>query len=560
MFTLDPYAARSCPLKVHHTFHPGLTRPVQAPAPTRIAGGAEFAAGVQASVLAGNARVVDLRGLTTEPSDVQETACLSALADGVDVVLGGLLPRDWDAHRAGRPDLLVRDPAGGYFPGIVKYQRVVDPRKDDVAYFSSELADLPRREESTGWRYRWHWRWNNTVQLAHLWRLLAATGHAAASGPWALIVGNDDFAGRGTRATWVDLSEAAVPPPPDQVAAAARSDSADPVPPVSALARYDHEFALRVRLAEAAGSAAPDDPPLLRPIVSYECGYCPWWSVCRPQLDDDDLSLRINKSPLDAHEISVLRNAGVSTVRQLAGSDLDRLLPGYLPLVAHRSGAEDRLRLAQRRSQLLLDGLELERTTSGPIALPAASLEIDIDIETSRDDRVYLWGFWVSDGNGGGSYQQFSSFTELDDGGEHELARQAMEWLRELVSGTDALVYHYSDYEVVRLARLASGGDDDLDWGVDFARTNFVDLFGVVRQHFFGTNGLGLKVVASAGAGFHWRDEDPGGLNSMRWFDEAVHAASEADREQARTRVLEYNEDDVKATWHLRRWLRGLEG
>ena len=27
-------------------------------------------------------------------------------------------------------------------------------------------------------------------------------------------------------------------------------------------------------------------------------------------------------------------------------------------------------------------------------------------------------------------------------------------------------------------------------------------------------------------------------------------------RELARVRVLEYNEDDVRATWHLRRWLR----
>ncbi len=560
MFTLDPYAARSCPLKVHHTFHPGLTRPALPTVPTRIAGGAEFAAGVLAQVLAGSGVVRDLRALNGEPSEVQEEACLAAMADGADVVLGGLLPRDWTAHRAGRPDLLVRDPAGGYFPGIVKFQRVVDPRKDELPYFSSELSDLPVRQESSGWRYRWHWRWNNTLQLAHLWRLLAASGHEAVSGPWALIVGNDEFAGRGPRATWVDLSEPAVPPPPDQVAEAARAGRSEPVPPVSALARYDHEFGLRVQLAEAAGAVSPEDPPLLRPIVSYECGYCPWWAVCRPQLDDDDLSLRINKSPLDAHEISVLRSAGVFTVRQLAASDLDLLLPGYLPLVAHRSGAEERLRLAQRRSQLLLEGLELERTTSGPIDLPSAELEIDIDIETSRDDRVYLWGFWVSDRNGGGSYREFSSFTELDDAGERALARRAMAWLRELVADTDALVFHYSDYEVVRLARLASVDDPDLHWGVEFARDHFIDLFGVVRQHFFGTNGLGLKVVASAGAGFSWRDEDPGGLNSMRWFDEAVHAEDGAARELARIRVLEYNEDDVKATWHLRRWLRGLEG
>lgn len=550
MFTLDPYAARSCALKTHHAFHPGMVRPEPVGTGRRIPGSAEFVSGVYERILAGSASVTDLRELIGTPSEEQEAACLAAMASGVEVIVGGLLPRDWAGHRSGRPDLLVRDPNGGYFPGMVKYQRVVDLRKDDLPYRYSELEDLPRVQEETGWRYRWHWRWANSLQLAHLWRLLAPTGHQAASGPKGLIVGNDDVGGRGVRATWLDLTEPAAPPAPEQVT--------DPtqIPQVNALTRYEHEFEARVRLAEKAGAAAPEDPPLLRPVVSYECSYCPWWSICRPLLDDDDLSLRINKSPLDTHEITVLRESGVATVHDLAAADLESLLPGYLPRVAHRFGAEDRLRLAQRRSLLLRDGVDLERTTEGAIELPRATLEVDIDVETSRDDRVYLWGFWVSDGNGDGRYQEFSSFTELDDAGERELARGAMRWLRELVADTEALVFHYSDYEVVRLSRLATPDDEVLGWALDYAGRSFVDLFPIVRRHFFGTNGLGLKMVATAGADFHWRDEDPGGLNSMRWFEEAVHAPSEGAREQARTRVLEYNEDDVRATWHVRRWLR----
>jgi predicted RecB family nuclease len=555
MFTLDPYAARSCPLKVHHAFHPGLTRP-EVTSTARLPGSAEFATSIYAAILAGRASVADLRDRLGTPSEQQEQACLAAMAAGTDVIIGGLLPRDEDAHRSGRPDLLVRDPAGGYLPGMVKYQRVVDVRRDDLPFAHSGLSDLTAVEWSTGWRYRWHWRWPNSLQLAHLWLLLGSTGQQGAGGPRGLIVGNDDVDGEGPIATWLDLAEPACPPAPGQVPPS--RDQVDQVQPVSALARYDHDFALRVALAEQASDAGPDDPPLQRPIVSYECNYCAWWPVCRAQLDDDDLSLRINKSPLDAHEISVLREAGVTTVRQLAASDLQTILPGYLPRVSHRAGAEDRLRLAQRRSQLLLDGVQLERTTAGTITLPSATLEIDVDVETSREDRVYLWGFWVSDGNGGGDYREFSSFTDLDDESEQDLAHRAMAWLHDRVEGTDALVYHYSDYEVVRLARLAGRDDDVMQWAVGFARQHFVDLFPVVRQHFFGTNGLGLKVVASAGADFHWRDEDPGGLNSMRWFEEAVHSPSAATREQARRRVLEYNEDDVKATWQLRRWLRGL--
>jgi len=550
MFTLDPYAARSCALKTHHAFHPGVVRPATAIPQARMPGSAEFTAGTYARILAGRAGVVDLRDLLSEPNEAQEDACLAAMDAGAEVIIGGLLPRDWEGHRSSRADLLVRSTSGGYYPGLVKFQRVVDARKDDFEFIYSELDDLPSRCSTTGRRYRWHWRWANTLQLAHLWRHLTALGRAAASEPAGLVIGNDDAFDQ--VACWLDLDESSCPPAPTQVNGAA----AEGVAQVTPLERYDHDFALRVGLAERASAADPDDPPLLKPIVCYECSYCPWWSYCRSELDDDDLSLRINKSPLDGHEISVLRESGVATVADLAKIDLDALLPAYLSRVVHRTGAEDRLRLAQRRSQLLVNGVELERTLTGPIEIPQARVEIDIDVETSKEDRVYLWGFWVSEPGDGGYYREFSSFTDLDEAGELALARQAMTWLREIAERDDALVFHYSDYEVVRLTRLAKSGDEALRWAVGYAREHFVDLFATVRKHYFGTNGLGLKVVASAGAGFHWRDDDPGGLNSMRWFDEAVHAPSAEARQLARTRVLEYNEDDVLATWQLRRWLR----
>jgi predicted RecB family nuclease len=188
-------------------------------------------------------------------------------------------------------------------------------------------------------------------------------------------------------------------------------------------------------------------------------------------------------------------------------------------------------------------------------------VEIDLDIETSAGERVYLWGFWITDHTTGESgYRQFSDFRRLDEEGELDLAVRALGWLQGRVAGADARVYHYSGYERDQLERLARRRHDPvLDWAVEFSRRSFVDLFPIVRQHFFGTEGLGLKVVASLGAGFAWRDADPGGLNSMRWFDEAVDGGSEAERARARTRVLEYNEDDVRATQRVRDWLRGLD-
>ncbi|MGC3953584.1 MAG: TM0106 family RecB-like putative nuclease [Propionicimonas sp.] len=542
---LHSSAASSCPLKTSYGFTPGLTMPPPAPAPQWSVDHRGFTAEVLAEIGRGAGRVVDLRELREAPSDEQEAACRQALHDGVDVVIGGLLPHA--DHRAGRPDLLVRT-AAGYVPGVVRNYRMFETKTDDTTTMVSRLASVGTPEPLPQIRLRWRYRWHLLLRLAHYHRMLQSAGLADPDGR-GLLIGNDPLDAYGQVAIWVDLNEAALPRSGGQ-------PGAEPGAPTSALERYDFEFGRRVGLAQRALAGEP--PPA--PIRTRECERCAWWPVCQPRFDPDDLSVRLTRLPLDAHEVTVLRRAGIVTVADLAAADLDPLLPDYLAQTTHRVGGEDRLRLAQRRATLVSSGIRLERLDTDPIQLPAATLEIDFDLETSATERIYLWGFWVTDARTGqSSYHHFSDFRHLEPADELALAVRALTWLRDLVTGTDALVYHYSAYERDQLDRLARALHHPvLEWAVEFSRARFVDLFPVMRQHFFGTDGLGLKVVASAGAGFAWRDTDPGGLNSMRWFNDAIDADSDQERTQARTRVLEYNEDDVRATWHVRRWLRSL--
>jgi len=66
--------------------------------------------------------------------------------------------------------------------------------------------------------------------------------------------------------------------------------------------------------------------------------------------------------------------------------------------------------------------------------------------------------------------------------------------------------------------------------------------------------GMGLKKVAPL-AGFGWRGPEVGGDLAMVRYVEATSAADESLRDRARQWVLEYNEDDVRATAALREWL-----
>src|SRR4029453_12407649 len=171
----------------------------------------------------------------------------------------------------------------------------------------------------------------------------------------------------------------------------------------SLLEAYDPEQAFRIKIAAVAQlqTGRPDHDPelLVRPIVNKECSRCQWWEQCLPQLDPDDVSLRIDKAPLDMREIATLRRHGITTITDLVDAELDQLLEWYLPEVSHRGGGEGRIRVGGRRKRILLEGISFYRETIGPIEVPQADVEIDLDIESSADGRVYLWGFLVHAGS-----------------------------------------------------------------------------------------------------------------------------------------------------------------
>lgn len=590
---LDAYAAIRCPVKVQNYYDATIRLPagasgygVRGSSETQqeLFGGREYIDWVL-DQLAGLPGAADLRLLADEDYQVAQDATEDAVHAGAPVIVAAKLPPDRRGHRRGSPPLLIRGAdqdtgQPGYLPVQVRTRRVLEQHSRPAQQACSPLGspspasalDLTNARFRTG-------REDDQLHVAHFWRLLEAAGWQAGGEPMAGIIGTDPL----KRTFFTDGELAGLP-----ALALTRGRNSQTTPGVawirltskhirtfsrtaaegwkarSPLERYDHEHGFRVKVAETARkrTGGPGDPrPMVAPIFVRECNSCQWWSVCAPMMGEDDLSVQIDKSPLDVREISVLRSLGVRSVHDLGDTDLEALLPRYLPEVRHREGAEQRLRLAARRARMIAAGLELERTSRGPIPLPQANVEIDWDIETSSADRVYLWGFLVRDRSrpeDPGSYHPFVSFTEQSPGDEIELARRAMIWLTELLSGhPDTHVFHYSDYEIVHLTKLVKASSDPvLTRALQLIHGRHVDLFETMRGHYFGAHGLSLKVVARATAGFSWRDDTPGGLNSQSWFQEAVHGADEPTRAEARQRVLDYNEDDVRATMALRDWLR----
>lgn len=593
---LGAYAAIRCPVKVQNHFDRSIALPdPEALAAVRASSEAQAERFNSREIidqvlnrLATVTGALDLRLLADEGLATIQDATREAVSNGVPLIIAPKLPTDYAGHRFGSPSVLVRgedhaDSVPGYLPVQVKAKRMLERHSRPHRLSCSPLSTPwpGDRLDMTDARLRTG-RENDQLQLAHFWRLLEAAGWQSAGEPVGGVIGTDSvrrtFFTTGERAgqpalslanrpassgsktiAWVELAR-------KQIRTFSRTAKSG-WKLRSALERYDHEHGFRVNLAKAARERAQGEPnvgPRVKPIFVRECTSCQWWGVCAPIMGSDDLSVRIDKSPLDVREISVLRSLGIQSVHDLATADLEALLPRYLPEVRHRDHADERLVLAAHRARMIARGVELERTTRGPITLTSSDIEIDWDIETSADNRVYLWGFWVSRPADwkSGRYVWFGKFCDLDADGEIELAGRAMNWLTTmLATDPNTRVYHYSDYEMVHLHKLAQFSDQPvLQQAAELLRNAHVDLFGIVKKNFFGAHGLGLKRIAQSGAGFEWRDDSPGGLNSQTWFAEAAHGPDTQTRLEARQRVLDYNEDDVRATAALRAWLRAEHG
>lgn len=564
---LDAFAASSCPVKVQNTY-------LQLAA-TKTGVDQTENNEFEEKVLATLRRCRDSVDLSRLSPTERLSATRQAVASAKTLIISPALAESAQTHRCGQPDVLIRDPRRndgrrGYLPVVIKHHRVLERclSTPDSAASSLDHPTFSSRTMLTNARFRFY-READLLQLAHYWRQLEDLDWAGTNAVGG-VIGIDEFSYIKDRLSLVDnasnetltLAVTWVSLTARKIKTFART-SASNFRLHSALERYDHEFSFRIKVAEvaAAKTEQPETKLMVQPIVIRECETCRWWPNCALELPDDDLSLNIDKSPLDAREISSLRKLGVATVDDLAEVDMTTLLPLYLPEVEHRPGARERLLLAAHRAKMITAGVDLERTTTQPIRLPEGRWEIDFDIETSASDQVYLWGFLVHDRNNPGDlgvYRAFSLFTEFSLDAEVDLARRALSWLWQFIDEhPDAKVYHYSDYEVVHIKALTTKMTDS--WVPEVPnkiKRYFFDLFKLVRSNFFGAHGLGLKVVANRGAGFSWRDDDPSGLNSQRWFDDAVHSPDPHTRRAAKQRVLEYNEDDVRATLALRQWLR----
>jgi hypothetical protein len=345
----------------------------------------------------------------------------------------------------------------------------------------------------------------------------------------------------------------------------------------SNLVAYDAFFKERVGVLRALDNwfdVGGDFPT--SPYWHRDCLTCEFSEHCEGELEAvDDVSLTRFTSQAQQ---AILREHGIATRDALARLN---------PLRVQRARAaqppfddafvqEDRLsRSIERLDELIYRARSHARHTAlrilepSQMGCPTADVEVDIDME-SYDDVTYLWGASVSvhhDVVGvAAGHVAFAEWGELTAESESANFSAFWSWLSGVrrrceEQGRSFAAYCFwaqAEDGAMNRAVLAplEGGPTTADLDT-FRRTSprqWIDLHDLAKAQIQTEGPLGLKQLAVA-AGFQWRDANPSGEASMLWYETALGDGAAA--QTSRSRILDYNEDDCRATRALRNWLNG---
>ena len=500
------------------------------------------------------AELLDVHADAARPTGVDET--IKHLDEGTGLIVSPHLPEDVAGRRRARVQALVRVGRVGtrftYAPLLIKNIEVVETALTRRILEGTLEALTPAEALFTnGVGVRSSLSVTRTgITLAHATRVLGALGYASAAAHAGVI-------DRRRRVFWFDLAGRDYP----------RFN----------LAAYDEFYARRLAVIEDHERWLHEGGPF--PTSAYwhrDCLDCPYASHCQSELEaTDDVSLTRFTT---ASQQLLLREHGVTTRARLATLDPRRARS------ARRRVADDSLEGVLGASIDKLDDLIYRaraHVSGGPLRIadveqmgcPSADVEVDIDME-SYGDATYLWGAVVHVADAAREragamtpgYRYFVNWDELDADAEATLFARFWAWFDALratcrAAGLSLAAYCFwaqaEDGAMNRAVAVPVPGGPTIEDLREFREarpSQWVDLHALAKSQIQTEGPLGLKLLAT-GAGFSWRDPTPGGEASMAWYEVARGSGPLA--EASRGRILNYNEDDCRATKALRDWLNG---
>lgn len=271
------------------------------------------------------------------------------------------------------------------------------------------------------------------------------------------------------------------------------------------------------------------------------CKNCVWYSACIKNLEStNDLTLipevgRSKREALASQFATITDLARANPTEFVSGKKT--VFPGIGPESLIKFHNRARLLVAPKPSPYLREKVSLPRTQQ--------ELFFDIEVDPMRD-ICYLHGFVTRDGGNKATEKFVGFFAETPTQADEERAfAAAWDYMR---SAPEATIYFYSKYERTIYRKLRGKyphvcSESDLE--ALFTPPRSVDLYFdvVLKSSEWPTRDFSIKTLAQY-LGFTWRDAHPSGAASIEWF----HRWVETGDLKVKQRILDYNEDDCRAT------------
>lgn len=300
-------------------------------------------------------------------------------------------------------------------------------------------------------------------------------------------------------------------------------------------------------------------------IARSRCSLCHWLSHCHALAKTSHhLSLLPGVTPTRYVQLQALNLTTVRSLAEIRPEDLEPL-PGFGREAAYKLVRQARSVL-HNQAIFSEEGLELTlsshatgnrggRSSLYPhpilasLEIPTAPIELYFDIEAEPSlNLAYLHGVLLVDRTA-----NLQTFYPLMAERPEDEAIAWQEFLDLVWRHPNAPIFHFCPYEVQTVERLAKlyGTPPQL---VEPLLSRFVDLHErITRTVTLPVESYALKPIARW-LGFNWRDPAANGAQSIYWYSQWL---TTSDRTYLDS-ILTYNEDDCRATHHVKDWLVGF--
>lgn len=295
-----------------------------------------------------------------------------------------------------------------------------------------------------------------------------------------------------------------------------------------------------------------------KPAMASICKLCPWYNSCKKWCEENkDLTnvFYLGRSNRDR----INENLLIENIDEFLEIDVEEVIKQK---EAEKKVGNKEFLYGIGRDSLLksIKRANILYQTKKPVAyesiiFPQVSYELFFDIEDDpTQDFVYLHGVYERNKE----KEKFVNFTatEVSDKAEKEAWGNFWQYINSLPQ-EDFAVYYYSHHEKTTYKKLQKRYPEVISLEkVEnfFENPNVIDLYTVVQKKTdWPVGSYSLKALATY-LGFSWRDETPSGALSIQWFNKYLETKDES----ILKRILDYNEDDCKATMILKDGLEKL--